>query len=75
MARFPSPIKGVPRSRVGKVVQTLLTNPDVGDVDCVEQLDHDYTIRPRRRIPAPEPAPPRRSRKKSTRRKTAIRRG
>ena len=66
MPRFPSPKKSVERSRVGTVVGMMLRNPEVGDVDCMEQTDHKFTVNPRPRIPKPvalTPAPPRRKKK------------
>ena len=49
----PRTKSNVPRDRVADVVGLFLGNPDVGDVDCVEQTNHAYTVRARGRIPTP----------------------
>ncbi len=59
----PRPRSNVPRDRVVDVVRLFLGNPDVGDVDCVEQGNHAYTVRGRGRIPPPRQ---RRTTKKKT---------
>ncbi|MBK8974951.1 MAG: hypothetical protein IPM29_03415 [Planctomycetes bacterium] len=66
MPTFPSPKKDVTRARVPTVVKGMLRNPLVGDVDCIEQLDHNYTVNPRRRIPPPPVAAPSPRRKKKS---------
>jgi hypothetical protein len=50
---LPQPKKNVPRNEVHTVVKLMLLDPNVGDVDCLEQPDHDYSVRPRPRIAAP----------------------
>lgn len=57
MPRFPSPKKDVTRGRVQTVVKGMLRNPLVGDVDCMEQTDHKYTINPRPRVEPPKAKP------------------
>lgn len=46
---FPKPVKGVPRDRVPRVVKTMLQNPAVGTVSCLERKNRTYTVIPRRR--------------------------
>lgn len=46
---FPLPATGVPREFVGTRVKAMLQNLDVGDVECTEQVDGQYTIIPRPR--------------------------
>ena len=43
---LPKPRKDVPRARVGKIVQAMLTNPGVGDVECREEDDGTYHVVP-----------------------------
>jgi len=50
---LPRTRKNVPRARVDDVVRLFLSNPEVGDVDCIEQNNHQYTIRARGRIDMP----------------------
>ena len=48
---IPQERVGVPREEVYKVVQTMLENPDVGDVHCEEQEDLTYWVQPLPKIP------------------------
>jgi len=47
---FPKPVKDVPRDRVHAVVKTMLQNPAVGTVSCLERKSGKYTILPRKHI-------------------------
>ena len=51
---LPRPRTNVPRDQVHVIVDLMLRNPEVGDIDCIEQLNHNYTVRPRPRIPPPD---------------------
>jgi len=53
---LPRPRKNVPRRRVGRNVQIILADPQVGDVDCLEQPDNSYIVSPRPRVDAPQVA-------------------
>ncbi|MEM7170655.1 MAG: hypothetical protein AAF530_10825 [Pseudomonadota bacterium] len=44
---LPAPVKNVPRDQVGDTVDTMLIDPNVGDVDCERQEDGNYTVTPR----------------------------
>lgn len=46
---MPSIRKDVPRDQVHTFVKTMLQNPEVGDIDCVEQPNSKYTITPHQR--------------------------
>jgi hypothetical protein len=48
---FPSTKEDVPRNQVHVVVEIMLMNPEVGNVDCIEQPDGKYTVRPDPRPP------------------------
>lgn len=43
---LPSERTGVPRDQVHVIVKAMLLDSGVGDIDCVEQSDGKYTIRP-----------------------------
>ena len=43
---LPSPRSNVPRGEVHMAVKAMLLNPDVGNVDCVEQADGNYSVTP-----------------------------
>jgi len=43
---FPSPIKNVPRERVGVVVQTMLLNQAVKSVEAHEQASGKFIVIP-----------------------------
>ncbi len=47
---LPRTKTNVPRDRANEAVELMLMNPGVGDVDCMEQTDHRYTVRPRPRV-------------------------
>jgi len=50
---LPRTRKNVPRARVDDIVRLFLGNPEVGDIDCIEQSNHQYTIRARGRTQMP----------------------
>ena len=43
---FPSPRPNVPRDKVGDIVATMLTNPDVARIECVENSDGTFKVTP-----------------------------
>ena len=47
---FPPTRTDVPRDEVHSIVRAMLLNPDVGDVECEEQSDGKYTVRPKPRV-------------------------
>jgi hypothetical protein len=49
MPRFPKTKTNVDREEVGDVVSVMLMNEDVGDIECTEQDNGRYTVRPYRR--------------------------
>ena len=49
---MPSIRKDVPRDQVHTIVKRMLQNPEVGDIDCVEQPNSNYTIKPHKRSSA-----------------------
>jgi hypothetical protein len=46
---IPNERQDVPRDQVHTVLKIMLQNPEVGDIDCVEQPNSKYTIKPHRR--------------------------
>ena len=46
---LPSTRTDVPRGQVHVVVEMMLMNPEVGNIDCIEQPDRNYTVRPNAR--------------------------
>ena len=46
---MPNEREDVPRDAVHTVVKIMLQNPEVGDIDCVEQPNSKYTITPYQR--------------------------
>jgi len=49
---MPNERQDVPRDQVHTVVKIMLQNPEVGDIDCVEQPNSNYTIKPHKRSSA-----------------------
>jgi hypothetical protein len=46
---MPNERENVPRDQVHTVVKIMLQNPEVGNIDCVEQTNSNYTIKPHQR--------------------------